>query len=74
MLDLGRPSIALERSLLATLLPILYSIRSEPQLVERIEFDLLFRRFVGPSIEEKVPPIEIEGDCGQYGDFRRGRI
>src|SRR5271154_4386864 len=38
----------------ATLLQLLYSIRSERQLVERIEFDLLFRWFVGLSIDEKV--------------------
>ncbi len=50
----GRPSIAPERLLRATLLQLLYSIRSERQLVERIEFDLLFRWFVGLSIDEKV--------------------
>lgn len=38
----------------ATLLQLLYSLRSERQLVERIEFDLLFRWFVGLSIDEKV--------------------
>jgi transposase len=50
----GRPSIAPERLLRATLLQLLYSIRSERQLVERIEFDLLFRWFVGLAIDEKV--------------------
>ena len=50
----GRPSIPPERLLRATLLQLLYSIRSERQLVERIEFDLLFRWFVGLSIDEKV--------------------
>jgi len=35
-------------------LQLLYSIRSERQLVERIEFDLLFRWFVGLSIDERV--------------------
>jgi transposase len=38
----------------ATLLQLLYTIRSERQLVERIEFDMLFRWFVGLSIDEKV--------------------
>jgi Transposase domain (DUF772) len=38
----------------ATLLQLLYTIRSERQLVERIEFDLLFRWFVGLSIDETV--------------------
>jgi Transposase domain (DUF772) len=50
----GRPSIPPERLLRAALLQLLYSIRSERQLVERIEFDLLFRWFVGLSIDEKV--------------------
>ena len=50
----GRPSIPPERLLRGTLLQLLYSIRSERQLVERIEFDLLFRWFVGLSIYEKV--------------------
>jgi transposase len=50
----GRPSISPERLLRAMLLQLLYSIRSERQLVERIEFDLLFRWFVGLSIDEKV--------------------
>jgi transposase len=44
---IGRPSIAPERLLRASLLQMLYSIRSERQLVERLEFDLLFRWFVG---------------------------
>ena len=43
----GRESIPPERLLRALLLQALYSIRSERQLVERIEFDLLFRWFVG---------------------------
>jgi transposase len=50
----GRPSIPPERLLRATLLQLLYTIRSERQLVERIEFDMLFRWFVGLSIDEKV--------------------
>ena len=44
---IGRPSIAPERLLRASLLQLLYSIRSERQLVERLEFDMLFRWFVG---------------------------
>ena len=43
----GRPSIPPERLLRATLLQLLYSLRSERQLVERIEFDLLFRCLSG---------------------------
>ena len=38
----------------AALLQLLYSIRSERQLVERLEFDLLFGWFVGLTIDEKA--------------------
>jgi len=51
---LGRRSIASERLLRAMLLQSFYGIRSEPQLIERIEFDLLFRWFVGLGIDEAV--------------------
>jgi transposase len=44
---MGRPSIAPEMLLRAMLLQAFYSIRSERQLMERLEFDLLFRWFVG---------------------------
>src|SRR5215831_5335443 len=44
---IGRPSIAPEKLLRAMLLQAFYSIRSERQLMERLEFDLLFRWFVG---------------------------
>jgi transposase len=50
----GRPSIAPERLLRASLLQLFYSIRSERQLMERIEFDLLFRWFVGLGIDDPV--------------------
>ena len=50
----GRPSLPPERLRRAALLQLLYSIRSERQWVERLEFDLLFRWFVGLSIDEKV--------------------
>ena len=52
--DGGRPSIPPERLLRASLLQMLYSIRSERQLVERLEFDLLFRWFVGLGIDDPV--------------------
>src|SRR5271154_4928565 len=50
----GRPSIPPERLLRALLLQAFYTIRSERQLVERIDHDLLFRWFVGLSIEDPV--------------------
>jgi transposase len=49
---LGRPSIPPERLLRAMLLQAFYGLRSERQLMERIEFDLLFRWFVGLGIDE----------------------
>ena len=51
---LGRPSIAPERLLRALLLQALYSVRSERQLMERLEYDLLFRWFVGLRMDEPV--------------------
>ena len=52
--QLGRESIPPERLLRALLLQALYSIRSERQIVERIEFDLLFRWFVGLGVDDPV--------------------
>lgn len=49
---LGRPSIPPERLLRAMLLQVFYGIRSERQLMERMEFDLLFRWFVGLGIDD----------------------
>ncbi len=50
----GRPSIAPEMLLRAMLLQAFYSIRSERQLMERLEFDLLFRWFVGLTVDAPV--------------------
>jgi len=52
--DEGRPSIAPERLLRASLVQILFSIRSETQLMEQLQYNLLFRWFVGLSIDEPV--------------------
>jgi len=49
-----RPSIAPEKLLRAMLLQAFYSVRSERQLMEQIEFDLLFRWFVGLGIDDPV--------------------
>ena len=51
---IGRGSIPPERLMRALLLQAFYSIRSERQLVERIDYDLLFRWFVGLGIEDPV--------------------
>lgn len=50
----GRPSIPPEQLLRALLLQILYSIRSERMLVEQLDYNLLFRWFVGLSMDDKV--------------------
>ena len=49
---MGRPSIPPEKLLRAMLLQAFYSVRSERQLMERLEFDLLFRWFVGLGIDD----------------------
>ncbi len=51
---MGRPSVPPEKLLRAMLLQAFYSVRSERQLMERIEFDLLFRWFVGLGIDDPV--------------------
>jgi transposase len=48
----GRPSIPPEQLIRALLLQVLYGIRSERQLMERIRYDLLFRWFVGLEMDE----------------------
>lgn len=50
----GRPSIAPEKLIRAMLLQVLFSVRSERQLVEQIRYNLLFRWFVGLSIDDAV--------------------
>src|SRR6266487_4410106 len=50
----GRPSIAPEYLLRATLLQAFFTVRSERQLMEQIDYNLLFRWFVGLSIDDHV--------------------
>ena len=50
----GRPSIAPERPIRALLLQVLYSVRSERLLIEQLAYNLLFRWFVGLSVDEPV--------------------
>ncbi len=52
--DTGRESIPPERLIRAQLLQVLYSIRSERQLVEQINYNLLYRWFVGLTIDDSV--------------------
>jgi len=50
----GRPSIAPEKLVRALLLQAFYSIRSERQLMEQLDFNLLFRWFVGLGVDDQV--------------------
>ncbi|TRW91187.1 IS5 family transposase [Paracoccus sp. M683] len=52
--DFGRPSIAPERLIRASLIQILFSVRSERQLMEQMQYNLLFRWFVGLGIDDAV--------------------
>src|SRR5476651_1248758 len=70
----GRPSIAPEKLLRAMLLQVLYSVRSERQLMEQVQYNLLFRWFVGLSMDDPVwvPTVFsknrdrlLEGDIAQ---------
>jgi transposase len=52
--QIGRPSIPPERLLRASVLQMLYSIRSERQLMEQLNFNILFRWFVGLTMDDRV--------------------
>jgi transposase len=56
---MGRPSIAPERLLRATLLTALYSIRSERQLMEQMNYNLLYRWFVGLEMDDAVWDVTV---------------
>jgi transposase len=79
----GRPSIAPEKLLRAMLLQAFYSIRSERQLMERLEFDPLFRWFVGIGVDDaawnystfsKNHDRLLEGDIAAKGLVMSGCI
>src|SRR5215831_18065094 len=50
----GRPSIPPEKLLRAQLLQVLYTVRSERQLMEQLDYNLLFRWFVGLNMDDPV--------------------
>src|SRR3981081_466678 len=52
--DVGRPSIAPERLLRSLVLQIFYSVRSERMLIEQLQYNLLFRWFVGMEMDAAV--------------------
>jgi transposase len=55
----GRPSVPPEQLLRALLLQILYSIRSERMLMEQLEYNLLFRWFVGLEMDDRVWDVTV---------------
>src|ERR1700716_925264 len=57
--DWGRPSIAPEKLLRALLLQVLYTIRSERLLMEQLDYNFLFRWFVGLNIDDPVWDVTV---------------
>src|SRR6202162_1931425 len=55
----GRPSIAPEKLLRALLLQALYSVRSERQLMEQLDYNLLFRWFVGLNMDDPIWDVTV---------------
>ena len=85
----GRPSIAPEKLLRALLVQMLYSVRSERLLMEQLDYNLLFRWFVGLSMDDAVWDAStfsknrermLEGDIaeaffqGVLGEARAGQL
>src|ERR1700721_2019066 len=68
--EVGRPSIAPERLLRSLLLQIFYSVRSERMLIEQLQYNLLFRWFVGREMGEPEE-FPAEGRQGQAAWRRR---
>jgi hypothetical protein len=50
----GRPSVAPEKLLRAMLLQVLYSVRSERQLMEQVQYNMLYRWFIGLAMDDSV--------------------
>ena len=57
--DFGRPSIPPERLIRASLIQILFSVRSERQLMEQIDYNLMFRWFVGLGVDDPVWDVTV---------------
>src|SRR2546429_2192536 len=55
----GRPSIAPEKLVRALLLQALYSVRSERQLMEQMDYNLLFRWFVGLNMDDAIWDVTV---------------
>ena len=63
-INFGRPSIPPEKLLRALLLQALYTIRSERQLMEQMDYNLLFRWFVGLGIDDPTSPSTPRAPTG----------
>ena len=70
--DIGRPSIPPEKLLRALLLQAFYSVRSERQLMEQLDYNLLFRWFVGLAMD--APIWEVTVFTKNRGRFLAGEI
>jgi transposase len=57
--QMGRPSIPPEKLLRALLLQVLYTVRSERMLMEQLNYNLLFRWFVGLNLDEEVWDVTV---------------
>ncbi len=57
--EVGRPSIPPEQLLRALLLQVLYTIRSERQLMEQLDYNLLYRWFVGLTMDDEVWDVTV---------------
>ena len=55
----GRPSIAPEKLLRALLLQVLYTIRSERQLMEQLDYNMLYRWFVGLNMDDAIWDVTV---------------
>ena len=55
----GRPSIPPEKLLRALLLQVLYTVRSERMLMEQLNYNLLFRWFVGLNLDDPVWDVTV---------------
>src|ERR1700688_605079 len=56
---MGRPSIAPEKLLRALLLQVFYTVRSERMLIEQLDYNLLFRWFVGLNMDDAVWDVTV---------------
>jgi len=57
--EMGRPSIPPEKLLRALMLQVLYTVRSERMLMEQLDYNMLFRWFVGLNLDEEVWDVTV---------------